>query len=788
MGRDDETRKFETDEAPGPGETLPLDGEDGGNERPRIDRYRILRTLGAGGMGVVYLAEQTEPIRRQVALKLIRGSGARDDILARFQAEQQTLAQFDHPNVAHVLDAGTAEDGSPYFVMEYVDGESLDAFCARGKLDLTSTIELFLQICDGIQHAHQRGIIHRDIKPSNVLVSEASRRPSARIIDFGIARAIKGSLVDRPFATQAGQAIGTLAYMSPEQAGAIDVEIDTRTDIYSLGLTLYYMLTGTLPLDPGKMGLTRFLNELSDDTHPLKDPRKALAESPGPKGRHEGMERLLSGDLHFIVMKAISKSPAQRYQTVEALASDLRRFTRDEPVVARPPSRLYYFRKFVRRHTVAVAGGTAALIALIAGLIVSLILMERARVAERMATAEADAANEVVAFLAETMSSANPIEAGGQIPSVKDVVDKAAARIETTFDDQPRVKARILGALGDTYGALAEVEAATRLQNQAISLVQDSGNADDLLVSLLQSRATLRRKSGDYASAEADLTRALGLSPGEGVLEDRWRLILRDELAKVYELSGRYNDARALFEEVVAGWRQTQPANQYRLATALNGLGAVQTALGETGDAIASFKESLDLKKQTLSDTDPSIATTMANIANIEFESGDAERALQLYQEVDRIQRRAFGEQHPAHADTLGNMAQIYEALGEMEATERAYSQAIDIVRAAYGPEHVDVAFWQFNLGIFNAKHERYGEAKDLIANALPIFREELGDEHPYMFAALTAMAEIHANEGEFAQARDYTERALEVGIVLHGEDSEYAAYLRQKLAEYSGE
>lgn len=786
MGHYDKTKKTESLNYGDNDETEAFEDSSGDATLPQIDRYRILRTLGAGGMGVVFLAEQTEPIRRQVALKLIRSSDQSGHILARFQAEQQTLAQFDHPNVAHVLDAGTAEDGSPYFVMEYVDGESLDEYCVREELNVRKKIEIFLQICDGIQHAHQRGIIHRDIKPSNVLVAQTDNHPNARIIDFGIARAVEGSLVDRTFATQAGQAIGTLAYMSPEQAGAIGSDIDTRTDIYSLGLTLYYMLTGTLPVDPNKLGLSQFLSELSDNSHSLKAPSRAVVEQGALSSDPQDLQRSLIGDLDYILLKAISKSPAQRYQTVHAFASDLRRYLRNEPVLARPPSKLYYFRKFVRRHTVAVTSAAAAVLALVAGLVISLVLLDRTRIAEEMARSEADAANEVVNFLAEMMAGANPYEAGGQTPSIKEVVDEGALRIQEVFDGQSRVKARILGALGDTYSALGEVKNASRLLDQAISLVESSPSDEDLLVSLLETRATLRRKAGNFDGAKADLTWALNLSPKGGILEANWQTMVRNELAVVYDRAGQYREAKELFEKVVAKWRNLQPTDEYRLAVALNGLGAVHKSLGENDKALAAFKESLQLKQRLLPQNDPALATAMANIGMIEFGNGNAERALQLYQEVDRIQRQAFGEQHPTHADTLGNMAQIYEALGDLEAAEQAYTEAIEIVNNIYGSEHVDVGFWRYNLGVFHAKNGRYDEAEGLVREALRIFRNQYGDEHPYVLGGLTSLAEIHANQNEMQSASEYVEQAVVVATAVYGKDSEQTVFLREKLSEYS--
>ena len=437
-----------------------------------IGPFRVLQQLGEGGMGEVWLVEQTQPIRRRMALKIIKAGMDTKHVVARFESERQALALMDHPAIAKVLDAGATQDGRPYFLMEYVPGLRITEHCDRHRASTRERIELLIQVCEGVQHAHQKAIIHRDLKPSNVLVSLIDSRAQPKIIDFGIAKAIGQQLTERTLFTAVGEVIGTPEYMSPEQADLSGQDVDTRTDVYSLGAMLYELLTGQLPFGSSELrgsGIDE-LRRVIREVQPTRPSRKVgtMGDASTDLARQRDTQpgalvRQLEGDLDWITLKALEKEPSRRYGTASELAADLRRHLRHEPVLAGPPSRLYRARKYVQRHRFGVAGAIC-LVLLLTGFAVAMAVQARQIARERdRANTEAAAATRVADFLAHMFKVSDPSEARGVSVTAREILDRASQRIESGLATDPQVQARAMDTMGTVYQDLGLYSRAERL-------------------------------------------------------------------------------------------------------------------------------------------------------------------------------------------------------------------------------------------------------------------------------------------------------------------------------------
>jgi serine/threonine protein kinase len=435
---------------------------------PKITGYRILEKIGEGGMGDVYAAEQLRPIQRRVAVKIIKPGMDSREVVARFESERQALAMMNHVSIAKVFDAGTTTRGLPYFVMELVPGDSITQHCDRHRLSTRERLALFIQVCLGVQHAHQKAIIHRDLKPSNVLITLQDDVPVPKIIDFGVAKATAKQLTDKTMFTEQGQIMGTLEYMSPEQAAMSSQDIDTRTDIYSLGAILYELLVGARPFDSQELrsgGFDGFRRTIREQDPPKPSTRFGLlggASALSAENRRTDsrmLTRQVRGDLDWITMKALDKDRTRRYETANGLAMDIARHLADEPVLASPPSATYRIGKFVRRHRAGFTTAAATAVALVAGLALAtygFVTASHERDQKELALTEAEAVTE---FLADMLAAVDPGKEGREV-TVREVLDEASLTLGTAFGDQPLVEARLRQTVGEPYQALGLDEAA----------------------------------------------------------------------------------------------------------------------------------------------------------------------------------------------------------------------------------------------------------------------------------------------------------------------------------------
>ena len=566
-----------------------------------IGPYRLIEVLGEGGMGTVYLAEQREPVQRVVALKLMRSSFAGPLAAARFSAERQALARLSHPNIAAMYDAGATDAGFPFFAMERVEGSPLTDYCDSHRLPVRQRIDLFIQICRGVQHAHQKGVIHRDLKPSNVLVSEVEGRPVPKIIDFGIAKAIDQPLGESTAVLTGYAVIGTPGYMSPEAMNAGD--LDTRSDIYSLGVILYELIAGAKPHEFGDVPLPMAIARMASRDAPAPQElfrtlgntdRRAAAAARGEDAR--SLERMLAGDLGAIARKATAYEREERYDSAADLAADLTRHLNDEPVLATTPSLGYRARKFARRHRAAVIAAGIVALAIIGGIAGTTIGMLRAQ----RARAEAEA---VSSFLSDLLQSASPWERKNET-TVRQLLEEAAGRVSHELKDQPAARAELLKTIGSAEFHLGHLDTAERLLREGMRLRIQTDGANSPLVAQIQNELGLVRKhQGHLDDAERFLRdslvireRAYGRVHGS-VARGLFDLAtILAERGKNAEAEAAYRESLALRERLFESG--TRDVDATDVALTMNGLGLFLARTGRLPEAEARIRKSLEIRKR----------------------------------------------------------------------------------------------------------------------------------------------------------------------------------------------
>ena len=571
-----------------------LSGESAGAQ---IGRYKLLEQIGEGGMGAIWLAEQREPVRRRVALKIIKLGMDTKEVMARFEAERQALALMDHPHIAKVFDAGATEAGRPYFVMEYIKGVPILAHCDAVRLDTRERLRLFMSVCHAIQHAHQKGIIHRDIKPSNVLVTTLDGAPIPKVIDFGIAKAIHGELTTRTLFTAHDQAIGTPAYMSPEQAGMSGLDIDTRSDIYSLGILLYELLTGSTPFDMTRLaekGFAEILRTIREE-----EPKKPSTRisTMGDQSTQTAAQRradpktlrsLLRGDIDWIVMKCLEKDRTRRYETANGLAADILRHLNDEPVTAGAPSPAYRFKKFVRRNRGRVVAALVILFALVLGAVGATSGLLRAIGAKDRADREAQnatlaAASETVAKRVAEVNARKALDAAADAQSAANLEMKARSRAETINDFVTTAlnssDANTIGGSRDTT-ILAAMEAAIR--------EIDGGRFKDEPETEAELKTTIGRilwNNGRLSNAEPLFVQALAIERRLASGDSQNVATSLAELARLLNDQGRATEAEPLLVEALAIYRRLYQDDDVKVLAVKADLATVLQAKGDDSDA-----------------------------------------------------------------------------------------------------------------------------------------------------------------------------------------------------------
>ena len=747
----------------------------------RIGGYRILGVLGRGGMGIVYEAEQSEP-RRHVALKVIRHEFATDGLLRRFRYEVDVLARLRHPGIAQIFESGVGEmisDGSvvsrrPYFAMELVDGAPLHKHVAEQELGTRARMELIARLCDAVQHAHQKGVIHRDLKPSNILVESGG---APKVLDFGVARATDADVSLTTMHTNPEQVVGTLPYMSPEQvAGQVD-RLDTRSDVYSLGVLLYELLAGQLPYDTaGKSiaGVARIIHE----------------ESPRLLGT---VNREFRGDLETIASRALEKDPSRRYVSVHALAADLRRHLNGEPIEARRDSRLYVLGRSLRRHRWAAAAGMAGVLGLAAFATYASVqarrygdLADKERLQRDVAqTAQAEAEH-FATFMEEILAGVSPLVALGRDTQMLDeLLDEAATRIQSgEMTRTPRAELRLRLAIGDALLQIAAYERAEEMLTPAPALARATyGDAHVEVARAIGHVALLRDVLGD---AEG------GLWAHQAALDLRRQLLARDDpavlnsvnnVANALESLGRFAKALPLLEEVLAASRRTYPDDHPEVALSLNNLAYCLHSLGRLSDALTYYEEALATQQRRFGGDHPYVATGLNNFAGCLQALGRADEALPRFEQALAMRRRLHGGDHPDVANTLNNVAACLRSIGDLPAALERHEEALAMYRSLHPGDHPRVARVLNSTARCLQSLHRYEEARERYAAALAMRRRVYAGDHPDVAISLGNLGGCLVRLGQPAEGLSFHEQAVAMFTRLYPDDHPSRAIALHNLA-----
>lgn len=746
-------------------------------EKPgdRIGRYKLLQQIGEGGCGVVYMAEQEEPVRRRVALKIIKPGMDTKNVIARFEAERQALALMDHPNIAKVFDAGATESGRPYFVMELIRGVKITDYCDENSLPPEERLQLFVQVCQAVQHAHQKGVIHRDIKPSNVLVTRTQEGAGLPVvIDFGIAKATTNQLLtDKTLFTAFEMLIGTPAYMSPEQAGLANVDVDTRTDIYSLGVLLYELLTGATPFNADellKAGLDEIRRVIQEEEPVF--PSTRLSRLTGAdlttvaqcrKTEAPKLIRKVRGDLDWIAMKALEKDRTRRYASASGLALDVQRFLANETIFARPPSTFYKLWKTVLRNKLVFGG-----IVVIAGLLVTSLVVVSAslakeRQARRQAETETIKSRQVTQFLEDMLHGVGPSVARGRDTAMmREILDRTAERVGSGMTNQPMVEAELRSVIGRLYQEIGNYGEAEKMHRAALTLNRRLFNSESKEVAAsLNDLSLALYKEGRLAEAESAGAEALGIQRRIFGSENADVAASLNGLAVIYRHQRKLTNSESLSLEAVGIRQKLFGKESLEVADSLHNLAIVLSDEGKKNESEATARELLAMRRKLLGPEDSLVAAALQDLAYVMGINGKSAESQALQQESLAMQRKLLGDAHPDVSISLAGLGERMRQQGNIAEAHAVLDSALSIQRKLLGDESPAVLFTLGSLGLALEQENKWPEAEAAHREALTGWRKQFGIEDPQPLGELKGLVRSLTAQKKYDEAEKILGEAL---------------------------
>ncbi len=713
-------------------------------------------------MGEVWLAEQKQPVRRRVAIKLIKAGMDTREVVARFESERQALALMNHPAIAKVFEAGSTPEGRPYFVMEYVAGLPITDYCDKRRLSPRQRMELFILVCEGVQHAHQKAIIHRDLKPSNILVSELDGKPMPRIIDFGVAKATSQRLSAGTMFTRVGSIIGTLGYMSPEQANSEGEDIDTRTDVYSLGVVLYELLVGALPFDFAKLAYDEILRRLREEDAPRPSTKlRTLGGESAITAQNRGTDfptltRQLRGDADAIALKALEKDRARRYATPSDLAADIGRYLRNEPVTARPASVWYRTRKYIRRHRVAVGVTATAALLLVAFAVTQTIELRRVRV-------ERDRADRVTEFMTGMFKVSDPGQARGNDVRAREILDKASQDIDTGLAKEPELQAQMMDVMGNVYKSLGLYSKSESLLRRAIAIRTQALGPDhpDTLKSMYDLADVLMEDS-KYSEAEKLTRETMDVRRRRLGAQNHDTLASMSKLALIMQNQGRYTEAEKLNRNVLDTTKRVFGSQDQLYIDTLQHSAIVSAYQGKYSNAENAFREILEIDRRKLGPGNPRVLDDTGNLASTLLYEQHYDEAEKLYRDILPQLQHVRGLDHPRTLLVAGNLALTLRDEKRYPEAEQLFRETLEIKRKKLGQEHRSTLVTMGNLADTLNDEGKYSEAEQLVRETLQTEQRTLGPDHTDTLVTTMGLAGILKNEKRYAEAEMFFERTLD--------------------------